>query len=216
MTYLELVNDVLIRLRERDVTTVSSNAYSKLIGAFVNDAKEEVENAWDWSHLRTTLTATTAEDIFAYTLTSSGTRLKVLSVVNDTSNWFMEYKAASDFTNLYLNYDTVSKGAPRYYSFNGLDGNDDTIAEVYPKPDGEYELRFNLIVRPGPLVDNTDKVYAPHRPIVMLAYAKALEERGEDGGVTPTGAYITANRVLNDAIAYDASKHPEELIFRAV
>lgn len=216
MTYLELVNSVLIRLREREVSAVTENSYSKLIGEFVNDAKEEVENAWDWSHLRTTLTATTVEDIFAYTLTTSGTRLKVLSVVNDTSNWFMTYKTADEFTNLYLNYNTVDKGEPRYYSFNGLDANNDTIAEVYPKPDGQYELRFNLVVRPGPLVNNGDLLYAPERPVIMLAYAKALEERGEDGGVNPTGAYITANRMLNDAIAFDQEKHPEELIFKAV
>jgi hypothetical protein len=216
MTYLELVNSVLVRLREREVSAVTENTYSKLVGEFVNDAKEEIENAWDWSHLRTTLTATTVADIFAYTLTSSGTRLKVLNVVNDTSNWFMEYKSAEEFTNLYLNYDNVDTGSPRYYSFNGLDANNDTIAEVYPKPDAQYELRFNLVVRPGPLTNNSDVLYAPERPVIMLAYAKALEERGEDGGVTPTGAYLTANRMLNDAISFDQEKHSEELVFRAV
>ena len=216
MTYLELVNSVLIRLREREVSAVTENVYSKLVGEFVNDAKEEIENAWDWSHLRTTLTATTVEDIFAYTLTTSGSRMKVLNVVNDTSNWFMKYKTAEEFTNLYLNYNEVQKGAPEYYSFNGLDANNDTIAEVYPKPDGQYELRFNLVVRPGRLVNNSDILYAPERPVIMLAYAKALEERGEDGGLSPTNAYVTAQRVLNDAISLDQEKHPEELVFKAV
>jgi hypothetical protein len=216
MTYLELVNAVLIRLREREVESVASSVYSKLIGELVNDAKHEVENAWDWSHLRTTITATTTADIFAYTLTSAGDRLKVLNVVNDTSNRYMQYKSAEEFTNLYLNFDEVETGAPEYYSFNGLDANDDTIAEVYPKPDGEYELRFNLVVRPSKLVNNTDKLYAPYAPVIMLAYAKALEERGEDGGMSPTGAYATANRMLNDAIAFDQEKHSEELIFRTI
>jgi hypothetical protein len=45
----------------------------------------------------------------------------------------------------------------------------------------------------------------------MLAYAKAVEERGEDGGVSATSAYSTAARVLNDAIAQDAQRHAEEL-----
>lgn len=216
MTYKELVNSVLVRLREREVESVESTVYSKLIGELVNDAKHEVENAWDWSHLRTTLTATTTTGIFAYTLTSSGDRLKVLNVVNDTSNWYMTYKSAEEFTDLYLNYDTVTAGAPQYYSFNGLDANDDTIAEVYPKPDGEYELRFNLVVRPSKLVNNTDKLYAPSAPVIMLAYAKALEERGEDGGASPVAAYATANRMLNDAISFDQEKHSEELVFRAI
>ena len=216
MNFKELVNAVLVRLREREVESVSSTVYSKLIGELVNDAKHEVENAWDWSHLRTTLTTTTAEGIFAYTLTSSGDRMKVLNVVNDTSNWYMTYKSAEEFTDLYLNYDNVTSGAPQYYSFNGLDANDDTIAEVYPKPDGVYELRFNLVVRPSKLVNNTDKLYAPSAPIIMLAYAKALEERGEDGGASPVAAYATANRMLNDAISFDQEKHSEELVFRAI
>ena len=37
MTYLQLVNSVLRRLREEEVSTVSQNSYSKLIGEFVND-----------------------------------------------------------------------------------------------------------------------------------------------------------------------------------
>ena len=44
MTYLELVNDVLIRLREAEVETVSQTDYSKLIGKFVNDAKRSEEH----------------------------------------------------------------------------------------------------------------------------------------------------------------------------
>ena len=36
MTYLQLDNSVLRRLREDEVTTVGQNSYSKLIGEFVN------------------------------------------------------------------------------------------------------------------------------------------------------------------------------------
>ena len=57
MTYLNLVNGVLRRLREPEVTNVTSNSYTKLVADLVNDAKEIVQNAWDWSALRTTLNA---------------------------------------------------------------------------------------------------------------------------------------------------------------
>ena len=43
-TYLQLVNDVLTRLREATVTNVSDTDYSSLIGKLVNDAKREVES----------------------------------------------------------------------------------------------------------------------------------------------------------------------------
>ena len=62
MTYLDLVNNVLRRLREDKVTTVNSNTYSKMVSDFINDAKNFVRNAWDWSQLRSTLTITTAAD----------------------------------------------------------------------------------------------------------------------------------------------------------
>lgn len=215
-TYLDIVNDVLVRLREPEVTSVTQNPYTKLISKFVNDAKEEVENAWDWSHLRTTITVNTVADTFAYVLSTSGTRMEVLNVINDTSDWFMEYKTAREFTDYYRNVPNVQTGAPQYYSFNGLDASEDTIVEVFPKPDAAYTLRFNLIVRPSELVTNDEVVYAPTRPIIMLALAKAIEERGEDGGISSTSAYATAQRVLNDAISFDAAKHPEELIFREV
>ena len=54
MTYLDLVNNVLRRLREDEVTTVNSNTYSKMVSDFINDAKNFVQNAWDWSQLRST------------------------------------------------------------------------------------------------------------------------------------------------------------------
>ncbi len=47
MTYLELVNDVLLRLREQTVTTVNLTTYSQLIGKFVNDSKRQIEDAYD-------------------------------------------------------------------------------------------------------------------------------------------------------------------------
>lgn len=212
MTYLQIVNNVLKRLRERTVSTVSETSYSTLIGMLVNDAKQEVEQAWDWSALRTTLTATTSAGVFAYELTGAGDTVKILDVVNDTSNTFMTYKTASEFNNYYLNT-TPTQGSPRYYSFNGLDENNDTIVEVYPPPDGVYSIRFNIIDRQADLSADTDVPLCHNKAIEMLAYAKAVEERGEDGGASSNSAYATANRVLNDALSLDQAKHPEELIW---
>ena len=44
-TYLDLVNNVLIRLRETTVSSVGDTPYSSLIGVLVNDAKREIEDA---------------------------------------------------------------------------------------------------------------------------------------------------------------------------
>ena len=215
MTYLEMVNNILKRLRERTVSSVNENSYSALIGVLINDAKREVEDSWDWSALRTTITATTAPSTFSYVLTGSQNNIKVLEVLNDTKDWHMQYAPATWMTQQYL-MTTVQQDSPLWYSFNGIDNNGDTIVDVYPVPNAVEILRFNVIQREKDLSANADVCNVPNQPVLMLAYAKAIEERGEDGGVAASSAYMTATRSLNDAISLDAIKHPEELIWQEV
>jgi hypothetical protein len=209
MTYLQLVQNVLKRLRERSISDVSEN---ELIGIFVNDAKHEVENAWNWSALRQTLTLTTSANVFNYELNGTGNNFTTLDVVNETGDYFMQYRTASQFNDFYLNSD-VATGNPRYYSFNGVSSDGDTQVDVYPKPDGTYTIYFNVIQRQPSLENNNDTLLIPSQPVLLLAYAKAVEERGEDGGISPISAYAVAQRALNDAISQDAARHPEELIW---
>ena len=215
MTYLEMVNNVLKRLREREVSSVNENSYSALISILINDAKNEVENAWDWSALRTTLTATTSANAFSYSLVGSQNKMKMLDVLNDTDNFVMHYADASWMNKQFL-LASQQVASPTHYSFNGTDSNGDTVVDIYPIPDGVYKIRFNGVVRQPDLSAATDTLNIPEHPVLMLAYAKAIEERGEDGGVASSSAYATAERALSDAIQLDAIKHPEELIWQAV
>jgi hypothetical protein len=214
MTYLQLVNNVLKRLRERTVDTVDETTYSALIGILVNDAKTEIENAWSWSALRTTLSATTTSGTFNYELNGTQNSFKVLDVINDTSNYFMTYRTASEFNNWFLN-NTPASGSPRYYSFNGISDDGDTLVDLFPIPNGAYDLRFNVVMPQAELTSDNTTLLIPAKPVQMLAYAKAVEERGEDGGAASNTAYATAQRVLNDAIAFDSAKHPEEVIWNS-
>ena len=215
MTYLDIVNNILKRLRERTVNSLTETSYAELVGVLVNDAKFEVENAWNWSALRNTLTLTTSSGIFNYELNGTGNKFTVMDVVSEDGNFFMEYRTQHDFNQFYLNQEVVS-GIPRYYNFNGVSDDGDTLVDVYPKPDDTYTIYFNIIQRTADLVNPTDRLVVPPQPVLMLAYAKAVEERGEDGGISATSAYVTANRMLNDAIAQDAQRHSEELIWTTV
>jgi hypothetical protein len=215
MTYLELVNKVLLRLRERQVGSVNENTYSKLIGQFVSDAQQEVEQAWDWSALRTTLTANTTANVFSYELNTAASSFEILTVINDTDNFFMDYKTFREFDNLFLN-NTPATGSPKYFSWNGVSSDGDPLVDIYPIPDGVYTLRFNITRRSPEFTSDSTETLVPYKPIEMLAYAKAVEERGEDGSQSAQSAYRTAERVLSDAIAFDATRHPEELIYAPV
>jgi hypothetical protein len=225
MTYLNIVNNVLRRLREEEVSSVQSTAYSKMIGDFVNDAKSMVEEAWDWSALRTTLTVETTKDIFNYAMTGAGNSFKILHAYNDTDNWDMEYRTPIWFDHRYMMQEPVS-GPPRYYTFNGVDADGDTQIDLYPKPseDGTI-LRFNVVnrgeitdgvgdvVRPKLLENDTDKVLIPYLPVLHLSVALASRERGETGGTSTPEYFAMADKYLSDAIALDAQKHPEETIW---
>jgi len=214
MTYLDVVNNVLRRMREEEVASVSESTYSKMAGDFVNDAKKLVEAAWDWSALRTTLTITTSADIFNYVLVGSQNRIKALDVINDTSNFFMQYQPSSWFDDKYLN-ETPATGAPQYYTYNGIDSQGDSQIDVYPKPDGVYTLRFNCVLRNEDLTADTDQLLIPHMPVVHMAIALLARERGETGGTSTPEYFALADKYLSDAIALDAQKHPDETIWYA-
>ena len=219
MTYIELVNAVLRRLRESEVTTVqgagNSNAYARLIGDFVNEAKSQVESAWDWSALRTTLTLTTTSGVFNYELNNTRNSFKVLDVWNDSDDIEMLYKDANWFNREFLTA-TPQTGTPMFYNFNGVSADGDTQVDLYPIPDESYSLRFNVTQRNLSLSADSDTVVIPTRPIILLATAMAIEERGEDGGQQSVNAYASAKSALADEIAMDAARHPEDTIWYSV
>lgn len=212
-TYLSLVNSVLRRLREDEVSGVANTAYSKMVGDFVNDAKTQVENAHDWSTLRTTAVVSTLEGITEYSLTNAGERVKIYSVINDTSNFFINYQTPTWVNNAVYNTGSIS-GPPEYYTYSGVDSSDDTKVRVYPNPDGVYSLRFDLIARESDLSNDADETVLPANPIIHISVALLARERGETGGTTAQDYFAIADRHLSDAIALDAYKNPEEFIWQ--
>ena len=213
MTYLELVNDVLIRLREDEVTAVTDTSYSKLIGKFVNDAKRQVEDAYDWNALSETLTVVTSAELFNYVLTDIGQRFRVIDVLNNTKETLMTLASTEQMNKwlLGVNGATIERDFPRFYNFNGVDENGDTQVDLYPIPDGAYTLYFNVI-KPQPLLTEAATILKiPAEPVIFLAYAKALAERGEDQGVTTNEAYQLFKESLSDHIAAEANRYPDEI-----
>lgn len=215
MTYLNVMNNVLRRLREEEVNSVNDSTYSKMAGDFINDAKTIVEQAADWSALRETLVISTVADDNLYSLTGCGDDVKVMSVINDTQNCFIEYQT-KDWFNDSIYISSEVSGAPKYYTYNGLDSNGDTQVLLSPKPDGVYSLRFDVIKRQAELTTDGTNLLVPEKPVIHLAVALLARERGETGGTSTAEYFSIADRYLSDAIAIDAAKHPEEMIFRTV
>jgi hypothetical protein len=213
-TYLELVNDVLIRMREPEVSTVNENTLSKLVGKLVNDAKRQVEDAYSWNALTNTLIIETVADTYGYVLNSSGTRFKVIDAQDITNKSTINPISTKLMSQYLLN--NSNTGSPTYYNFNGIHTTGDTKVDFYPVPTAGLTLYFNLYIPQAELTSDSNTLLAPKEPVVLGAFARALVERGEDGGLNSSEAYGLYKASLADAIAIESSRYIEEEIWEAV
>jgi hypothetical protein len=214
--YLSLVNDVMVRLREPEVTTVNENNLSKLIGKFINDSKRQVEDAYRWNSLSTTIVRNTTVGTPTYTLTGVNQRFKVINVYNNTSKTYLHNISRTQMNDYLLSENTPQTATPMFYTFNGVDSNGNTKVDVYPVPDKVYSLRFNIFNPQSNLSGDSQTMVVPDEPVVQLAYAKALVERGEDGGLQSSEAYALFKQVLADYIAIESGRYVEEEVWVTV
>lgn len=212
-TYLQLVNNVLIRLREQEVSSVGDTPYSSLIGVLVNDAKREIEDAYSWNALNTTIVLPTVAGQGDYTLVGSGQRFKTHLIMNETEDVPMR-QVSPDWLDTQYYLADVQDAAPIYYAFDGVSG-DDNIVRVWPRPDAVYSLRFNLNVPQNDLSANGDLIKVPPHLVQMLAYANAVAERGEDGGQSFSELYQKYRLALADAVALEANRYDEQVTWES-
>jgi len=216
MTYLEIVNSILVRLREPTVSTVGLDAYSTLIGKFVNDAKRQVEDAYDWNVLGQEKTVTTASGTYVYSLTGAGQKFRVSSEpLNTTSNVVMRQISVSDMRQK-QNFTPIVTNIPAQYCFEGVDANGDVEVQLYGRPDGVYTIKFFLTIPQAALASDGTSILVPDVVVEQNAYARALVERGEDGGLTSSEAYNLYRSMLADYIALEATRYPESQEFVSV
>jgi len=209
MTFRGLINEVLIRLREdtissdwsgdiNDATTVTD--YQKVIGSLVNDTKRSVESYHDWLVLRQTVDITTVASTKNYNL-SSGQEFKVLDVVNNSTGYQLTQVNRS-----YLNsimYPNDPTGEPTYYGFNGADSSNNLKVDLSPIPTAAQTISFDIVKYQDELTEAATVISVPNKPVVLGAWARAIAERGEDGGTQSSIAAQEATNSLNQAIMID-------------
>jgi len=218
-TFLQMVNDVLRELREPEVTTWNQSDYSELIGTYVNSAKRDVENAWNWDALRDTFSITCVTSTVTYSFTGTNDRAKVLDGWNYTQGWELRERTWRGMNRVYYGNSggNVTTGNVNSYVLNGVDLSEQTQIDVYPIPDNSTDvLKFTVYDPPSDFTLDADECIIPHRPIVETALARARGERGEDGGISTSEQAAFAMRASADAIALDAARHSEDTTWEAV
>ena len=209
-SFVDAVNNVLMRLREDTVTNWDDTDYSAMLGIMVNDAKREIEDAHDWTQLQNTLTVATTDSDYTYTLTGSGSRFRMQMATNDTSDVNMQAIPVNRMRRYHL-IGTTQSGSPNMYALTGVDSSGDYTFEVFPTPDGVYSLVFDVVIPDADLTASSDTISVPFHLVCMLAYAKAIAERGEDAGVLTSEAYQMYRLALADAISIDRNHFCEDV-----
>jgi hypothetical protein len=204
-----------VRLRETTVSTTTETPYSTLIGKFVNDAKRQIEDAFSWNVLGQTITVTTAASTASYSLTGAGQKFQVMDVINTTSNVGLTNISFVDM-NRKLNFTPLVNSIPTEFAFDGVDASYDTKVNLYPIPDGAYTIKFALTVPQATLSSGSTVVLVSDVLVAQNAYARALVERGEDGGLSSSEAYLLYKSMLSDQIALEGTRYPENQEFVAI
>ena len=216
-TYLSLVNDVLVRLREPTVSTVTQTSYSSLIGKFINDTKRQVADAYDWDAFNQPVTVTTvAGQVGNYSLTGAGVRFKTMDVINTTRYYQLTPLSHVDHDVFYYTIPTPIQNLPMYYTVQGVDTSGDLKVKFWPVPDAVYDIRFSLIVPENDMSSDSDTTLLAKEPIILGAYARALVERGEDGGMSSSEAYALFKSSMADLVALELARSPENDSFVAI
>ena len=225
LTYLQIVNKVLTKLREDTVGSVAASNYSSLIGEFVNDAKKEVENAWDWSVLRSGVTFSSSIGVRTYPLTTvtnidsrliydENDRPMAFDITAGTQIQLYEYEEDRLEREFLLQYPAQTIDQPTYFSLTNLgEGFQINFLET---PTQVRNYKFYFIGPQEELVNDTDILSIPWRPVRDAAVMYALDERGEEIGEPGGRAERRYLSSLADAIAFDSKKDPHKLMFRVV
>ena len=209
-TFLSLVNDVLVRLREPTVSTVAENTLSTLVGKFVNDAKRECSDAYDWDAFNTAITiTTTASQYTGYSLTGAGTRFRVINVLDITDYGSLLPSTVNEIERRVFSTASPQNADPSEYAFKGVDSNGDSQVMLWPIPVKTSSIRFSLVVPETDMSADADTTKLAKEPIVLGALARALVERGEDGGLSSSECYALAKKALADVIAIELARSPE-------
>lgn len=231
MTYLDLVNSILVRLREDPVGSVSQTDYSRLVGAFVNDAKRVVEDSWPWAILLRscliTLTAGTAtsydlEDVIPqesgdqfnerarlYVEPATGEAL-VYSLTSGKERQIQVAGQSSEKIRRTVMTNASQSGQVEAIfigvNLSAMSGKSKMRIFTVPRSSDAVETIQLFIINPqNNLTADTEELLVPYDPVIQLAYLYCLYERGEELGEMLTLTANKAEAALADAIMLETT-----------
>ena len=214
-TRKELVNEVLRRLREPELgasSTIASSTYATMVASFLNDVKQECEDAWGWGQLRETVEFDTVASTSLYSLPLTTVRTKLLSMWNTTQNSRMRH-VTEDYFNRSTLVGTQSDAGPIYYRDRGVNAATEyKQVELLATPDGVYTIKAEVVNPQKDLSTDDEKLTLSlgRQAMIYGAWGLCISERGEDGGQLMDEISQKYGFHLQTAIALDRRSYPNE------
>ncbi len=241
MTYLEMVNEVLVRMREDEITSVNdpdNDPQQKIVCKFVNDARRFVDKSHTWNAQRKIWIVDLGFDVSGYTIPDSNESASVYTV-----RWGGTSNCLNEVNERWISRQKKQLGKPMYYAPSFSDNNELTV-RFWPVPGEDYvgssagvseyaagdytEAEYggaigsdvNILMEgykvSAPMKNDDDLIRLPIDPVMYYALAYASRERGEIGGQGSTELFQLANQYLSDAIAWDVNNSDKEYVWRQV
>ena len=222
-TYRTVLNRVLKALSEDEIGSGVSElteSYHKLLGLFINQFKELVEDQHNWRALRDTESVTVSAAAYTGTFTNANERSRILRVYDERCG---EERAlvfdVTDANNPYRLREMDISEMLRRRTLDTSNGNDPTFfamdmssgtptLQVWPTPTDERTISVTLITPQAELADDAldTTILVPARPIEIGATWYALEERGEELGVNGLFNQEMFDQTLGSYVARDAEE----------
>jgi hypothetical protein len=196
MTQLEMVNKILLRLREDQVSTVTDSDYSKLVAQFVNDAKADIEDInHDWSQYEIEVDITIlADGTRSYDITASNDRSKLMRSYQDDRVPAAYDITANESGQLFdcplkilkreraLTNDINDVRVPKVFAIEAdTDVGDGWKITLLWGANEQRDWRMYWYAPQDDLTltgsDDNTEILLPQRPVELRAYAYAVNER---------------------------------------
>ena len=223
-TYLQAINQVLEKIGEDQIpsgTTQLTETYHLLVGSFVQDIKEQIEDAHNWRSLRSTLSVTIAANAQSGPITGTNERSRLLRLYqqNQPSQvpLVFDVTTSSDPTPLMeidlaelIYRDTMDPDSREELCYFAIDYASDQELDLYvfPRPSSQRTIQVTMIVPQDRFADTdvSTEIKIPMRPLRVGATWYALEERGEELGTNGMFNEQRFKDALADAIARDEAE----------
>lgn len=235
MNYLEMVNEVLVRMREEEVTDVNdleNDPEQRMVCKFVNDARSFVERSHAWNALKKLWIIDLAHEKHKYRLNGSAEQSSIYLVKYNNGMPLQEVPSK------WIESKGREMGSPSWFAPSHVEQHAVQI-NVYPRPSNKYtgtgnvfeyaSSEFGSATFPNPgnqlyvyghgqgirLTQNSDQILVPDDPVMNYALAFSQRERGEAGGQNSAEIFALAKQYLSDAISWDVTNSSGEYVWEA-